>query len=99
MNLLLTSGVAAVAFISNFVAWYMAGRRTLYVMRLDVRRACILVWFEDLLPYINIGGFLLAPSWPEKIVVAMLAATGGALGIGIAMMVEKAAKRRAEDKQ
>jgi len=81
--------VSLIAFVSNFIAWYMAGRRTLYVLHLDVPRAMWLAWLEDLVPYISIGGFLLVPSVPEKVIVALCGATGGSLGLGAAMWLEK----------
>jgi len=89
MNLLLTTAASLAAFAVNFAGWYLAGRRTHYVQRLEAAPAMRVVLVEDLLPFVNIGGFLLAPTLPEKALVAVCAAAGGSLGIGLAILVER----------
>ena len=89
MNLLLTICAAMATFAINFVAWYMVGRRTLHVQRLDHRRACALVWWEDLLPYVGLGSFLLVSSVTERACVAYAGATGGYIGMWVAISIEK----------
>lgn len=100
MNLLLTTGASLASFIVAFAAWYMAGRRTLYVQRLERGPACRLVWWEELLPFVGFGGFLLAPTLCEKSIVALCAATGGMLGLWVAMTIEirrqKTSKRKTQ---
>jgi hypothetical protein len=56
-----------------------------------------LAFLEDLAPYLSVGGLLLVPTPLEKVVVMLCGATGGAIGLGIAMLVEK--NRRKEDKK
>lgn len=89
MSLLLVIAIAIVAFLGNFLSWYLAGRRIHYVQRLEAFRAMRVALVEDLLPFVNIGGVLLVPTLPEKVFVAVSAALGGALGVGLAIMVEK----------
>ncbi len=88
MNLPLTILASVASFGVAFIAWYMAGRRTLYVQRLERKQACRLVWWEELFPFIGFGGFLLVPTPLEKAVVALSAATGGMIGLWVAMTVE-----------
>ena len=93
MNLPLTIGASVAAFMVAFVAWYMAGRRTLYVQRLERRQACRLVWWEELFPFVGLGGFLLVPTIIEKCVVALSAACGGYAGLWLAMTIEMRRKK------
>ncbi len=88
MNPLLTLGASIASFLVAFVAWYVAGRRTLYVQRLERQKACRLVWLEELFPFVGLGGFLLVPTPLEKGIVAISAATGGMIGLWVAMTLE-----------
>jgi hypothetical protein len=56
-----------------------------------------LAWLEDLAPYLSIGGFLLVPSLVEKAIVVLCAATGGSVGIGLAILIEKRRRKTDED--
>lgn len=94
MNLLLTIPASLVAFVVDFIAWYLAGRRQHTVQRLEMLKGMGYAWAEGLLPFVGIGGFILVPTWLEKSIVAMAAATGGALGIGVAMWIEKRRRKQ-----
>lgn len=93
MNLPLTIGASVASFAVAFVAWYVAGRRTLYVQRLERGPACRLVWWEELFPFVGFGGFLLVPTPLEKCAVAVSAACGGYAGLWVAMTIEMRRKR------
>jgi hypothetical protein len=94
MNLLLVVCAAIATFIVSFVAWFIAGQRMLSVMRLQRRKACILVWFEDLLPFIGIAGFLFVQTPLEKAIVAVAGATGSSLGLWTAMTIEQRRQKK-----
>jgi uncharacterized protein YebE (UPF0316 family) len=97
MNPLLATYAALAVFIVSFVAWFLAGQRTLCVMRLERRKACLIVWLEDLLPFVGIAGFLLVETPFEKAIVAVAGATGSSLGLWTAMTVEKARKAQMKE--
>jgi len=88
-SLLLILTIGGVSFAASFVSWFLAGRRTLYVLRQDIKKACMVSFIEDLVPYLVVGGLMYTPSLLGKIFVALCGATGGALGIGLAMRIEK----------
>jgi hypothetical protein len=98
MNLPLTIGASAATFVVSFVAWFLAGRRTLFVMRLERRAACAIVWWEDLLPFVAFAGFLCVQTPLEKGIVAVAGATGSSIGLWVAMTVEKMRKKSLGDK-
>ena len=88
MSLLLTLGIALTSFVVGALSWFLAGRRTLYVLRLDTKKACLTAFLEDLVPYLVVGGLLLTPSVVGKIVVALAGSAGAALGLCVAMLIE-----------
>jgi hypothetical protein len=95
--LLLIIMIAGASFLANFVSWFLAGRRTLCMQRLDAKKTMSLVFAEDLVPYLAIGGLLLAPTMLGKVVVALSGAAGGAIGAGLAILIEKRALKKIAD--
>lgn len=69
--------------------WYMALRRILGLQRLEVSLTCVLVWLEDLLPFIVLGSFVAIEGFYPKLFVAIASATGGMVGALILMIREK----------
>ena len=93
MNLLLTIGICCLSFIISFVSWYIALRRILGLQRLEVTVTCVLVWVEELLPFIVLGNIFIVEGLWAKIFVALSAATGATMGALILMLVEKRKKK------
>jgi hypothetical protein len=71
VSLPLTACIAGLSFLASALSWFLAGRRTLYVLRLEVKKTCLVALVEDLVPYLVVGGLLLAPSVAGKVVVAI----------------------------
>ena len=94
MNLLLTFFAALATFAVSWIAWFLAGRRTLFVMRLERRQACFLVWWEDLFPFVGLAGFLFAQTPLEKAIVAVAGATGSSFGLWTAMTIEQRRQKK-----
>jgi hypothetical protein len=56
-----------------------------------------LAFLEDLAPYLSVGGLLLVPTTLEKVIVMLCGAAGGAIGLGIAMLIEKQRRKTNEN--
>lgn len=67
-------------------------------MRLERRAACLIVWWEDLLPFVAFAGFLCVQTPLEKGLVAIAGATGSAFGLWTAMTLEKMRQKTLGDK-
>ena len=89
--------VSLISFLLNGISWFLAGRRQHYVHHLDIKRSMLIVFLEDLAPYLAIGGLLLVPTILDKAIVALSGAVGGAIGVGLAIMIEK--RRLKKEKQ
>jgi len=64
-------------------------RRILGLQRLEIPLTCVLVWIEELLPFVVIGNLLIVDGIWAKVFVAISAATGAMLGSLILMLREK----------
>jgi len=92
MNPLLI-GICLISFVISFVAWYIALRRILGLQRLEITLTCILVWVEELLPFIVLGSILIVEGAWAKFFVAISSATGATAGALVLMLIEKRRKR------